>query len=107
MPHEFKKSMKTARPVETADIHIGVDHPATSVPQLPVDAVGPWRWNRLYTRPDSLGRHIRDQYLSERDANEGFDCPYEGCSAFLGGAEHFLNYIGRQYGLALWCATAR
>jgi hypothetical protein len=48
--------------------------------------------NHVYARPDSLGRHIRDQHLAERDPNEGFDCPYKGCSTFLGGGMYFLNH---------------
>ena len=60
-----------------------------------------------FARPDSLGRHIRDQHLAERDANKGFDCPNERCSAFLGGAMHFLNHIARQHGLTFWCAIRR
>lgn len=56
------------------------------------EEVGPRKRDHVYdARPDSLGRQIRDQHLAERDANEGFSCSYEGCSAFLGGAMHFLN----------------
>jgi Protein of unknown function (DUF3435) len=141
-PHQFKKSTKTPRPADTADILIDIDYPTHSPPQLPVDAaghavadpnhgidglhdhpvtpdlfcpfckwgdeeVGPRKRNHLYARPDSLGRHIRDQHLADRDANDGFDCPYEGCSAFLGGAEHFLNHTECQHGLTLWCAKKR
>ena len=62
------------------------------------EEVGPRKRDNEYARPDSLGRHIRDQHLAERDANEGFDCPYEGCSAFLGGGMHFLNHTARQQG---------
>jgi hypothetical protein len=62
--------------------------------------------NHLYARP-TLGRHTRDQHLAGRDANEGFSCPYEGCSSFLGGGMHFLNHTARQHGLTLWCATRR
>jgi hypothetical protein len=69
--------------------------------------VGPRKRDYVYARPDSLGRHIRDQHLAERDANEGFSCPYKGCSAFLGGAMHFLNHTARQHKLTLWCATKR
>jgi hypothetical protein len=69
--------------------------------------VAPRKWDYVFARPDSLGRHIRDQHLVERDGNEGFDCPYEGCSAFLGGAMHFLNHTVRQHRLTLWCATRR
>jgi hypothetical protein len=71
------------------------------------EEVPPRKRNHLYARPDSLGRHIRDQHLADQDANEGFDCPYEECSAFLGGTEHFLNHTECQHGLTLWCATKR
>ena len=40
-------------------------------------------------------------YLKNRAAGEGFDCPYQGCSAFLGSAEHLLNHTQRQHGLRL------
>jgi hypothetical protein len=56
------------------------------------EEVGPRKRNHVYARPGSLGRHIRDQHLAERDPNEGFDCPYERCSAFLGGGMYFLNH---------------
>ena len=59
--------------------------------KLGEEEVDPRKRNHLYARPDSLGRHIRNQNLTEQNANEGFDCPYEECSAFLGGAEHFLE----------------
>lgn len=71
------------------------------------DEIPPLKRNHLYARPDSLGRHIRDQHLAEQPSNEGFDCPYEGCSAFIGGAEYFLNHTARQHKLTLWCATWR
>jgi hypothetical protein len=71
------------------------------------EEVGPRKRDHVYARPDSLGRHIRDQHLVARDPNEGFDCPYEGCSAFLGGGMHFLNHTARQHKLTLWCATKR
>jgi hypothetical protein len=125
-PHQFKKP---PRSTNTADISMGIDHLTSPAPELSVDAlvvdhpvtpdlccpfckwgdeeVGPRKRNHLYARPDSLGRHIRDQHLADRDANEGFDCPYEGCSAFLGGGMHFLNHTARQHGLTLWCATRR
>ena len=37
-PHQFKKSTKTPRAVETADISMDIDRPTTSAPRLPVDA---------------------------------------------------------------------
>jgi hypothetical protein len=38
-PHQFKKSTKTPRPVEAADIPMDMDHSAPSTSQLLVDAV--------------------------------------------------------------------
>ncbi len=55
----------------------------------------------LFSRVDSLGRHIRAQHLRPRAAGEGFGCPYWGCSAFLGSAMHFLNHTARQHDLSL------
>jgi hypothetical protein len=62
---------------------------------------GPRKRKYLFSRPDSLGRHVRVQHLENRAAGEGFDCPYRVCSAFLGNAEHFLNHTERQHGLRL------
>jgi hypothetical protein len=95
-----------------ADPNHGIDRPVTPELFCPFcrwgdEEVGPQQRNYVYARPDSLGRHIRDQHLAERDANEGFDCPYEGCSAFLGGAIYFLDHTERQHGLTLWCARKR
>ena len=69
------------------------------------EEVGPRKRDHVYARPDSLGRHIRDQHLAERDPNDGFD--YEGYFAFLGGGMYFLNHAARQHKLTLWCATKR
>jgi hypothetical protein len=65
------------------------------------EEAGPQKRKHIFSRPDSLGRHVRVQHLENRAAGEGFDCPYRGCSAFLGGAEHFLNHTQRQHGLRL------
>lgn len=56
------------------------------------EEAGPQKRDYIFSRPDSLERHLRVQHLNNRAADEGFDCPYEGCSAFLGGAIHFLNH---------------
>lgn len=61
------------------------------------EEVAPGKRNHVYARPDSLGRHIRDQHLAGMAANEGLDCPYEGCDAYLGGGEHFLSHTARQH----------
>jgi hypothetical protein len=65
------------------------------------EEAGPRKRKHIFSRPDSLGRHVRVQHLKNRAAGEGFDCPYRGCSAFLGSAEHFLNHTQRQHGLRL------
>jgi hypothetical protein len=62
---------------------------------------GPRKRKYIFSRVDSLDRHIRTQHLRFRAAGEGFDCPYQGCSAFLGGTEHFLSHTARQHGLCL------
>jgi hypothetical protein len=62
---------------------------------------GPRKRGHLFSRVDSLGRHIRVQHLHPRAAGEGFACPYEGCSAFLGSAMHFLSHTARQHDLSL------
>ncbi|KAF7955066.1 uncharacterized protein EAE97_000325 [Botrytis byssoidea] len=54
-----------------------------------------------YLHIDSLSRHIKTQYLQSRTVDEGFHCPYQDCSAFLGSAMHFLNHTARQHGLSL------
>lgn len=69
------------------------------------EEAAPGKRNHVYARPDSLGRHIRDQHLAGMAANEGLDCPYQGCDAYLGGGEHFLNHTARQHELTLWGAT--
>jgi hypothetical protein len=65
------------------------------------EEAGPRKREHLFSRVDSLGRHIRAQHLRPRAAGAGFDCPYRGCSAFLGSAMHFLNHTERQHGLRL------
>lgn len=67
--------------------------------------VSPRKQDHVYTCLNSLGRYIRDQHFAEQDFNEGFDCLYKGCSAFLGGGIHFLNHTARQHKLTLWRAT--
>jgi hypothetical protein len=63
------------------------------------EEAGPRKQKYAFSRPDSLGRHVRAQHLKNRTG--GFDCPYRGCSAFLGSAEHFLNHTARLHGLHL------
>lgn len=63
------------------------------------EEAGPQKRKYAFSRPDSLRRHVRAQHPKNRTG--GFDCPYRGCSAFLGSAEHFLNHTQRQHGLRL------
>ncbi|KAF7894704.1 uncharacterized protein EAF01_010154 [Botrytis porri] len=63
--------------------------------------VGPKKREHKYLRIDSLSRHIKTQHLQSRTTGEGFHCPYQECSAFLGSAMHFLNHTARQHGLSL------
>jgi hypothetical protein len=65
------------------------------------EEAGPRKREHIFSRVDSLGRHIRAQHLRPRAVGEGFGCPYRGCSAFLGNAEHFLGHTERQHGLRL------
>jgi hypothetical protein len=63
------------------------------------EEAGPRKRKHLFSRIDSLGRHVRVQHLKKRA--KGFRCPYEGCSAFLGNAMHFLHHTARQHRLCL------
>ena len=63
---------------------------------------GPLKREHVFSRTDSLRRHIRAQHLCPQAAGEGFDCPYRGCSAFLGSALHFVTHTKHQHGLCLW-----
>jgi hypothetical protein len=51
-----------------------------------------------YPRRDSRNRHVRGQHLTKQAVGEGFDCPYEECTAFLGGDTHFLRHAEGQHG---------
>jgi hypothetical protein len=62
---------------------------------------GPRKWEYVFSRINSLGRHIRAQYLCPRAAGKGFDCLYQGCSAFIGSALHFVTHTKHQHGLSL------
>ena len=55
------------------------------------DEAGPRKREHEYPRRDSRKRHVRAQHLTDQAVGEGFDCPYEGCMAFLGTATHFLK----------------
>ncbi|KIM93318.1 hypothetical protein OIDMADRAFT_184762 [Oidiodendron maius Zn] len=59
---------------------------------------GPRKRNYTFPRRDSWKRHVRSQHLTELAVGEGFDCPYEGCTSFLGTATHFLRHAEGQHG---------
>jgi hypothetical protein len=61
------------------------------------EEAGPHKREHKYSRRDSRKRHVEDQHLTERAVGEGFDCPYERCTAFLGTAAHFLSHAERQH----------
>jgi hypothetical protein len=65
------------------------------------EEAGPRKREHVFSRINSLGRHIRAQHLCPRAAGEGFNCPYQGCSAFIGSALHFVTHMKYQYGLSL------
>jgi hypothetical protein len=50
-----------------------------------------------FPRRDSWKRHVRGQHLTKQAVSKGFDCPYKGCTAFLGTATHFLRHTEGQY----------
>ena len=131
-PHQFKWSRISKQVPEISCIRLKVENPPASALRLPEVTAGraitdisptsggsldlgmdanlrcPFCKRGPFARRDSLGRHIGYQHLAQQAANEGFDCPWEGgCTAFLGGAEHFLNHTARQHGLTLWCAIRR
>jgi hypothetical protein len=58
----------------------------------------PRKRNYTFPRRDSQKRHIRAQHLTQHAIGDGFDCPYEGCTAFLGMATHFLRHAEGQHG---------
>lgn len=65
------------------------------------EEAAPGKRDHVFARIDSLGRHIRAQHLCPRAAGEGFDCPYQACSAFIGSALHFVTHTKHQHGLSL------
>jgi hypothetical protein len=65
------------------------------------EEAGPQKRGHVFSRIDSLSRHIRAQHLCPRAAGEGFDCPYQGCSAFIGSALHFITHTKHQHRLSL------
>ena len=125
-PHQFKTSRSSKRLREVDDLNVPCkrlkvddivmdeEDPFADIP--PVDniakgttdewycpfcrgdeEVGPVRREYKYSRRDSRKRHAQDQHLTELAIGEGFDCPYEGCNAFLGTAMHFYSHAERQH----------
>jgi hypothetical protein len=41
------------------------------------EEAGPGKQEYIFSRPDSLGRHVRAQHLRYRAADKGFNCPYQ------------------------------
>jgi hypothetical protein len=130
-PHQFKRSRTSKQVPEITCVRLKVENSPASAPRPSEVTVGntvidinptsgasphpgtdadlccPFCKRGPFARPNSLGRHVGNQHLAYAAANEGFPCPYEGCTAFLGGAEHFLNHTACQHGLTLWCAVRR
>jgi hypothetical protein len=125
-PHQFKASRTSKRLREADDFHdpckrlktdeYVIDEEAPFADISPVTdyargmtelrcpfcqcdlEAGPRKRNYTFPRRDSWKRHVRGQHLTEHAVGEGFDCPYEGCSAFLGTATHFLRHAEGQHG---------
>ena len=125
-PHQFKASRSSKRRRETDDFdeldkRLKVDEIAMDDEELFADIspvtdnakgktklrcpfcecdieAAPRKRNYTFPRRDSQKRHVRGQHLTEHAVGEGFDCPYNGCSAFLGTATHFLRHAEGQHG---------
>jgi hypothetical protein len=65
------------------------------------EEAGPRKRDYVFSRIDSLSRYIRAQHLCPRAAGEGFNCLYQGCSAFIRSALYFVTYTKHQHGLSL------
>jgi hypothetical protein len=125
-PHQFKASRTSKRMREADDVHhtykrlkaeeflIEDEDPLADISPITDNAEGttelrcpfcdcdmeaaPRKRNYEFPRRDSRKRHVRAQHLTEHAVGDGFDCPYEGCSAFLGTATHFLRHAEGQHG---------
>jgi hypothetical protein len=62
---------------------------------------GPKKRYKLFSRIDSLRKHVQIQHLEYRRPDEGFNCPYQGCMTPLKGTIHFLNHTALQHSLFL------
>ena len=65
------------------------------------EEIGFQKRNKVFARIDGLRKHVRVQHLEWMRPNEGFICPYQGCTAALDSTMHFLNHTAREHGLHL------
>jgi hypothetical protein len=68
---------------------------ADSILYCPFCKLGP------FSRPDSLGRHVRVQHLQRRATADGFSCPFKGCSDFMGNPTDFLSHTALRHKIFL------
>ena len=101
--NESKNALPTPSSLAKAT-HLVPDHESASRNTLYCpfckcdEEAGPGKRNKLFSRVDALGRHVRVQHLEYLAPNEGLACPYQGCSTFLHGAMHFLNHTACGHG---------
>ena len=102
-PQNDRKRLKPLQPLDAP--RKTLRRPDLPILQCPFcssrDEVGLQKRNHTYSRIDCLRKHIREQHLQNRLANEDLDCPFKGCSPILESTKHFLNHAARQYGLFL------
>jgi hypothetical protein len=65
------------------------------------EEVGLEKCNKVFACIDGLRKHVRVQHLEWMRANEGFICPYQGCTVSLNGTMHFLSHTAREHSLHL------
>jgi hypothetical protein len=65
------------------------------------EEASPQKRNKLFARIDGLRKHVRGQHLDYMVPDKGLKCPYQGCTAFLGGKMHFLSHTALEHGLFL------
>lgn len=59
--------------------------------------IGPRKQSHIFPRIDNLRKHVRNQHLQGRAPDEIIPCPYQCCSAFLGGPTHCMSHIAREH----------
>jgi hypothetical protein len=64
------------------------------------EEAGPKKQNKLFSRIDTLRKHVRVQHLEYMQDKE-FNCPYQDCIIPLKGAMHFVNHTASQHSLCL------